>query len=47
MTSPDFPTALDIVNFWRDAGPERWFAKNDAFDAEFRTRFLGAARACA
>ncbi|MDP9928875.1 DUF924 family protein [Variovorax paradoxus] len=47
MTSPDFPTALDIVNFWRDAGPERWFAKNDAFDAEFRTRFLGAHEAAA
>lgn len=29
-----------IVNFWRDAGPRRWFAKNAAFDAEFRSRFL-------
>ncbi|HYP68613.1 MAG TPA: DUF924 family protein [Thiobacillaceae bacterium] len=29
-----------IVNFWRDAGPRRWFTKNAAFDAEFRSRFL-------
>ena len=47
MTSPDFPIAHDIVSFWRDAGPERWFAKNDAFDAEFRTRFLAAHEAAA
>ena len=28
-----------IVDFWRDAGPERWFAKSDAFDATIRQRF--------
>ena len=32
----------DIVAFWRDAGPATWFAKNDAFDSELRTRFLDA-----
>lgn len=31
---------MSIVDFWRDAGPDRWFAKNDAFDAELRERFL-------
>ncbi|MFC5576944.1 DUF924 family protein [Lysobacter niabensis] len=35
-------TASDIVTFWRDAGPERWFGGGDAFDAECRTRFLEA-----
>ena len=30
----------DIVAFWLDAGPERWFAKDDAFDAEIHRRFL-------
>ncbi len=30
----------DVVTFWRDAGPERWFTKDDAFDASFRDRFL-------
>jgi len=33
-------TAADVLAFWRDAGPKKWFAKNDAFDAELRTRFL-------
>lgn len=34
--------AHDIVAFWRDAGPAKWFAKDDAFDAELRARFLDA-----
>jgi len=34
------PEALVVVNFWRQAGPERWFEKSDAFDDEFRDRFL-------
>lgn len=29
-----------VVQFWRDAGPERWFAKSEAFDRDFRERFL-------
>lgn len=29
-----------IVGCWRDAGPDRWFAKDDAFDAELRMHFL-------
>ena len=33
--------AHDIVRFWRDAGPAKWFAQDDAFDAELRARFLG------
>ena len=35
-------TADDVVDFWRSAGPARWFAKNDGFDAEFRDRFSDA-----
>jgi uncharacterized protein (DUF924 family) len=34
--------ASDVVGFWRDAGPERWFAKDNAFDAEIRARFKPA-----
>ena len=30
----------DIVAFWRDAGPQRWFSRDDAFDTRFRERFL-------
>ena len=34
-------TPADIVAFWRDAGPDRWYSRDDAFDAEVRRRFLG------
>lgn len=30
----------DIVAFWRDAGADRWFAKDAAFDGQCRTHFL-------
>lgn len=40
-------TPADVVAFWRRAGPERWFRKDDAFDAEFRERFLAAHDAAA
>ena len=29
-----------VVGFWREAGPERWFAADPAFDAAFRERCL-------
>jgi uncharacterized protein (DUF924 family) len=32
--------ALDVVAFWRAAGPSLWFAKDVAFDRELRDRFL-------
>lgn len=32
----------NIVAFWRDAGYEKWFARNDAFDADLRNRFEAA-----
>ena len=41
------PTAADIVAFWREAGPERWFEKNEAFDAEITRRFLPVHEAAA
>ena len=31
-----------MIAFWRDAGPSRWFRKDDAFDRAFRDRFLAA-----
>lgn len=36
-----------MVEFWLQAGPERWFAKDAAFDREFRERFLGQHEAAA
>jgi uncharacterized protein (DUF924 family) len=41
------PQAHEIVAFWRDAGPSRWFDKDDAFDAEFKSRFEAAHHAAA
>jgi uncharacterized protein (DUF924 family) len=32
--------AAAIVDYWRSAGPNRWFAKDPRFDREFRERFL-------
>src|SRR5665213_4552532 len=29
----------DVIAFWTQAGPRRWFAKDAAFDAELRARF--------
>lgn len=33
------PKAAEVARFWHEAGPESWFRKDDAFDAEFRQRF--------
>jgi uncharacterized protein (DUF924 family) len=40
-------TAADIIDFWREAGPERWFERDDDFDAVIRSRFLAAHEAAA
>src|SRR5690606_27324127 len=36
-----------VLAFWREAGPERWFGKDDAFDARFRATHLGDRMAAA
>ncbi len=33
------PRALEVVNFWRDAGSEAWFRKDADFDDAFHDRF--------
>ena len=30
----------DILAFWREAGRDRWYKRDDAFDADIRRRFL-------
>jgi len=40
MSTDITPSA--VVAFWKEAGPKKWFAKDDAFDAEFRRRFHDA-----
>ena len=32
--------AADVLAFWRQAGSDRWYTRDDAFDAEVRTRYL-------
>lgn len=39
---PQSITPADVVSFWRAAGPDRWFKKDLAFDAEISERFLTA-----
>jgi uncharacterized protein (DUF924 family) len=41
------PDPSDVVRFWTDAGPQRWFKRDDSFDAAFRDRFLAAHEAAA
>lgn len=39
MTQPAPSAAAEILAFWREAGPEKWFAKDEAFDAQIARRF--------
>jgi uncharacterized protein (DUF924 family) len=34
--------ASEILDYWRAAGPDRWFARDADFDAEIHRRFLPA-----
>ena len=36
-----------VLAFWRDAGPAKWFRKDDNFDSEIKTRFLNVYEAAA
>ncbi|MGD1935717.1 MAG: DUF924 family protein [Candidatus Phaeomarinobacter sp.] len=40
-------TAKDVVSFWLAAGEDKWFSKDDAFDAEIKARFGEAVIAAA
>lgn len=44
---PQAATPDDLVRFWQEAGPSRWFKRDDDFDATFRSRFLSAHEAAA
>ena len=41
------PDGRDVVSFWRAAGPDLWFAKEEGFDRLFRERFLDLHEAAA
>ena len=40
-------TSADVNEFWRQAGPSMWFAKDADFDRRFRDAFLHAHEAAA
>ncbi|WP_298240655.1 DUF924 family protein [uncultured Bradyrhizobium sp.] len=40
MTAVGDVTSSAVLAFWREAGHERWYKRDDAFDAEVKRRFL-------
>ncbi|HMH73897.1 MAG TPA: DUF924 family protein [Bradyrhizobium sp.] len=40
MTEACGVTPAEILAFWRAAGRERWYERDDTFDADVRSRFL-------
>jgi len=38
LTAADLSSIADVTGFWRAAGPDAWFRKDDGFDTDFRTR---------
>lgn len=40
-------TAEDVLVFWTEAGPEKWYKKDDAFDRAIRDNFLATYEAAA
>ena len=40
MTGARDVEPVDILAFWHEAGSERWYKRDDAFDAEVRRRYL-------
>ena len=36
----DIPGIGDVLDFWREAGHERWYRRDDSFDVIVRARFL-------
>lgn len=45
--STEIVSAETVLNFWREAGPERWFKQDAGFDRDIRDRFLATHEAAA
>jgi uncharacterized protein (DUF924 family) len=46
-TSITIASAELILTFWREAGPDKWFTRDDVFDADIREKFLATYEAAA
>jgi uncharacterized protein (DUF924 family) len=40
-------TPETVLAFWREAGPDKWFTRDDALDADIREKFLATYEAAA
>jgi uncharacterized protein (DUF924 family) len=38
LTAADLASVAEVTGFWRQAGSEAWFRKDDGFDSDFRAR---------
>jgi uncharacterized protein (DUF924 family) len=47
MTQTPIASPDAVLAFWREAGAKRWFAKDEAFDADIKRRFLATYEAAA
>ena len=47
MADASLATPAQVLDFWFGAGPEKWFSKDDAFDAAIVDRFLPTYEAAA
>lgn len=43
----DIKSADDVLAFWTEAGPDKWYKKDDAFDCAIRDNFLATYEAAA
>jgi uncharacterized protein (DUF924 family) len=43
----DRAAPAEIVSFWREAGPDKWFAQDESFDQAIQLRFLPTYEAAA
>jgi uncharacterized protein (DUF924 family) len=39
-TSITIASPETVLTFWREAGPDKWFTRDDVFDADIREKFL-------
>jgi uncharacterized protein (DUF924 family) len=46
-SSDNIATPAVVLAFWREAGPNRWFTRDEAFDASVRENFLATYQAAA